>query len=335
MNDSFESEDFFEEEIDSSNGTIKTRPDGSQKLVISLLAAIILLVSALAYLQYFNKSSEVLPVVEAIAEGTGSTLLKDPLGIATYKDKFYVTDASNARVLVFLDDGSPLYDFSGGSLHDKPKLMLKYPNSIAVNSEGKVYIADIETGKIIEFSESGRALESFPLIKDRKQKIKPLALTFDDRDRFYVAEANTGSIYIFNKEGELSNVIGKGELKFPNGIAVSKDGDIYVSDSNAQQVLIFSESGALKKRFARGEDKRSFLPRGMAFTNKGNLLVADTLSSEIVEFDKDGKEISSWGKPGVEDDELTFPNGIAYANGKLFIVDRGNNRVLMVRNFPK
>ena len=314
---------------------MKSHLNGSRKLVIALLVAIILLVSSIAYLQYFYKTSENKPVVEAIAEGTGSTFLKDPLGIATYKDKFYVTDASNARVLVFLDDGSPLYDFSGGTLHDKPKLMLKYPNSIAINSEGKVFVADIETGRIIEFSESGRALRDFELIKDRKQKIKPLALAFDKKDRFYVAEANTGSIYIYNQTGELSSVIGKGELNFPNGIAVAKDGDIYVSDSNAQQVLIFSNSGTLKKRFSRGEDKRSFLPRGMAFASNGNLLVVDTLSSEVVEFDKDGKELSSWGRPGVEDDELTFPNGIAYANGKLFIVDRGNNRVLMVRNFPK
>ncbi len=335
MSDFFESEDLFEEEIEKDSGIIKPHPTGGRKLVVALLVAVILLVSAIAYLQYFYKVTEEQPVVEAIAKGTGSTFLKDPLGIATYKDKFYVTDASNKRVLVFLDDGSPLYDFSGGSLHDKPNLKLKYPNSIAVNSEGKVFVADIETGMIIEFSESGRVLDSFQLIKDRKQKIKPLALAFDDRDRFYVAEAITGSVYVFNKEGELSNVIGRGELKFPNGIAVSDTGDIYVSDSNAQQILIFSDSGTLKKRFNRGEDKRSFLPRGMTFTDRGNLLVADTLSSEIVEFDEDGKELSSWGKPGVEDDELTFPNGIAYANGKLFIVDRGNNRVLMVRNFPK
>lgn len=296
----------------------------------------ILLVSAIAYLQFYYKTDSEKPVVEAIARGTGATFLKDPLAVAVYNDKFYVTDATNGRILVFLDDGAPLYDFSGGTLHDPPKLKLKYPNSIAINSRGEVYVADIEAGQIVVFSESGRALRRFELLENRKIKIKPLAIAFDESNNFYVAEANTRSVYIYDAKGALSRVIGGGKFNYPNGVAVHRNGDIYVSDSNAQQILVFSGSGVLKQTIDRGSDKKAFLPRGLAFSRKGNLLVADTLNSEIVEFNAGGNEIASWGKPGVEDDELTFPNGIAYSSkGKLFIVDRGNNRVLMVRNFPK
>jgi hypothetical protein len=47
-----------------------------------------------------------------------------------------------------------------------------------------------------------------------------------------------------------------------------------------------------------------------------------------VKFNKDGKFIKSWGKPGSAPGEFNAPHGIAFdSKGRLFVADRANNRL--------
>lgn len=58
-------------------------------------------------------------------------------------------------------------------------------------------------------------------------------------------------------------------------------------------------------------------------------------NSRILKFSKDGKLLTTWGKKGSGPGELDRPHALAMdSKGRLFVGDRGNNRVLILdRNF--
>jgi hypothetical protein len=65
----------------------------------------------------------------------------------------------------------------------------------------------------------------------------------------------------------------------------------------------------------------------------GDILVAEghndgTMSHRIVRFDRSGKYLSAFGKRGSGPGEFMQPHGLALdSQGRLFVGDRGNNRV--------
>lgn len=327
-----ETEFDFEEELTKPD---YRRPWPIPPVLIILLSILVLVTGLFFYLRWLRQPI-VAPKsqVTRVIRGTGSTLLKSPLDVALYNGKFYVTDAENRRVVVFSENGEPLFDFRGGKAHDVKGSSLVYPAGIAVNSRGDVYVADSTGGKIVVFNETGRALRLLKLPKQKKMVLKPLALDIDGRDNIFISEAVTGYIYQYDFEEKLIRKIGNGRLAFANGIAVDDNGDIYVADSNHQQIVVFNQYGKRLRIIKGQKGDDSFLPRGLDFDKLGNLIVADTLGSRIIELNKMGHLISTWGGPGNGREQFNFPNGIAYGRGFLYVVDRGNNRVTIWHHLP-
>lgn len=304
-------------------------------VVIGLTAILLVLAGVLAY-RYFTREPArrgASPVTKVVG-GTRSTLLKDPLAIALYNGKFYVTDAGHSRVVVFLENGEPLFSFRGGGPHDLRGSRLVYPNGIGVNSRGEVYVADSGSGEVVVFSESGRALRLLKLPGRGKAVLRPLAVHVDDADSVFINEASSGNLYQLNRNERVVQTVGGGKLSYANGIATAKNGDIYVADSNKQRLVVFDQFGKLLRYLGQGEQNQSFLPRGLAFDKRGDLLVADTLGSRIVELNDMGHLMEHWGSPGSGREQLSFPNGLAYERGLLYVVDRGNNRVVIWQHLP-
>lgn len=305
-------------------------------VVVAGLTAIFLVLAALLAYGYFKP--ETLPPglsqVTRVVGGTRSTLLKDPLGIALYNGKFYVTDAGHGRVVVFLENGEPLFSFKGGGPHGLRGSRLVYPNGIAVNSRGEVYVADSGSGKVVVFGESGRVLRFLKLPGRDKAVLRPLAVHIDDADSVFVSEATSGNVYQFNRNERVVQAIGGGKLSYANGITTAQNGEIYVADSNKQRVVVFDQFGKLSRYLGPAEKGQSFLPRGLAFDKGRDLLVADTLGSRVVELNDMGHQLEHWGSKGSGREQFIYPNGLAYSRGLLYVVDRGNNRVVIWQHLP-
>jgi DNA-binding beta-propeller fold protein YncE len=88
-------------------------------------------------------------------------------------------------------------------------------------------------------------------------------------------------------------------------------------------------------------DLEFFFPHGIAATPDGTVYVSDTDSSRVVQVDRKGKITLFAGQPDLHsfkgdggpttDALLHGPTGLAVdADGNLYIVDHGNNRVRMV-----
>jgi sugar lactone lactonase YvrE len=171
------------------------------------------------------------------------------------------------------------------------------------------------------------------------------------------------TILKFDETGKLVKSFGGGMLVFPHGIWVGKDGNIWVTDgqdngtpagrgsgarpgpgagaTKGHQVFKFSPDGKLLMTLGKaggGVDNEYFYqPNDVIEAPNGDIFVCEGHSSQatsnarIFKFDKTGKLIKIFGKFGKGPGEFDQPHALAFdSKGRLFIGDRGNNRVVVV-----
>jgi len=162
------------------------------------------------------------------------------------------------------------------------------------------------------------------------------------------------SVYLFDATGAVVKSFGAGLILSPHGIDVDREGNVWVTDCactlgrSAQpanppaghQIFKFSPDGKLlmtlgKAGGAGAIDSGFFYqPNDVLVAPNGDIYVAEGHSSSpgsvarVLKFSKDGKLIASWGKFGSGPDELDQPHALAMdSRGRLFVGDRGNNRI--------
>jgi DNA-binding beta-propeller fold protein YncE len=157
----------------------------------------------------------------------------------------------------------------------------------------------------------------------------------------------------FDPSGRLLKSFGEGMFVWPHGLFVDRDGNVWVTDGQGregkgQQVIKFSPDGKILMTLGkpgvgvRGTDTFN-QPNDVVLAPNGEIFVADghdtpansadsklggNVDPRIVKFTKDGKFIKAWGKSGKGPGEFDGLHGLALdSRGRLFVADRGNNRI--------
>jgi sugar lactone lactonase YvrE len=174
--------------------------------------------------------------------------------------------------------------------------------------------------------------------------------------------SNLPSIFKFDANGNMVKAFGEGMLNFPHGIHVDRDGNVWVTDGRdnrpgrgrgaaadappppqpaeiyGHQVFKFSPDGKLLMTLGTkggGRDSLYFWqPNDVLVAPNGNIFVAEghsssaTANARILKFDRTGKLLQSIGKFGTGPLEFDQPHALAMdSRGRLFVGDRGNNRI--------
>lgn len=156
------------------------------------------------------------------------------------------------------------------------------------------------------------------------------------------AGSDLPAILEFDASGNLLKSFGAGLFVFPHGFHVDRDGNVWVTDAQGRdgkghQVFKFSPDGKVLLTLGKpgvagaGNDELS-QPSDVVVAPSGEIFVADGHDAgsnmRIVKYTKDGKFLKSWGRPGSAPGEFNAPHGIAFdSKGRLFVADRGNNRL--------
>ena len=181
------------------------------------------------------------------------------------------------------------------------------------------------------------------------------------------ATSNLPSILKFDANGNLVKSFGEGLLISPHGIDVDRQGNVWVTDCactggrprprtaadsaaaaaapsqppgppKGHQVFKFSPDGRLLMTLGKAGGAKApeyfTQPNDVLVAPSGNIFVAEGHSSapgsvaRILKFSKDGTFIRAWGSFGKGEHELDQPHALAMdSRGRLFVGDRGNNRI--------
>jgi DNA-binding beta-propeller fold protein YncE len=164
----------------------------------------------------------------------------------------------------------------------------------------------------------------------------------DEHGNVWVFHRKDPPILEFDRFGKFVKSFGAGMFVQPHGLTVDRDGNIWVTDQSAkdgkgEQATKFSAEGmvlmTLGKAGIAGSGTDTFNgPCDVAVAANGDIFVADGHGGEtnarVVKFSKDGKFIKAWGKKGAGPGEFDTLHRLAMdSKGRLFVADRGNNRI--------
>ena len=172
------------------------------------------------------------------------------------------------------------------------------------------------------------------------------------------AESTLPAVYKFDANGKLVTSFGAGMFVSPHGIFVDREGNVWVTDcactggggrggardtsaprpTKGHQVFKFDHTGKLLLTLGKpggGSGAEYFTqPNDVLVAPNGEIFVAEGHSSapgstaRILKFSKDGKLLKTWGTFGHGPDDLDQPHALAMdSRGRLFVGDRGNNRI--------
>jgi hypothetical protein len=199
------------------------------------------------------------------ADGTGADAsFNNPRDVAVdNRGNVYVADNGNHRIrkitplglVTTLGAGSRHFVDDTGA-HD----YFEYPNGVAVDSRGNVYVADTNRHKIrkitpagdfISLAGSGAASSDDASGADASFN-SPFGIAVDNHDNVYVSDTYNHKIRKISPEGVVMTLAGNGDsgsvdgagadasFSFPGGIAVDSRGHLYVADIDNSNIRLLT-----------------------------------------------------------------------------------------------
>jgi imidazolonepropionase-like amidohydrolase/sugar lactone lactonase YvrE len=168
--------------------------------------------------------------------GNGADTFNGPTDVLITKTgDVFVTDGQfNSRVVHFTGDGTYVREF--GTAGSGPG-QFKVPHAIAIDSGGRLFIADRDNSRIAIFDQRGTFLEEWTAFG------QPSGLFIDAKDRLYVAAigARSGLITGSARTGQPDGFIAipAKELNGPHLVTVDSRGQVYVADLLASELHKF------------------------------------------------------------------------------------------------
>ena len=244
------------------------------------------------------------------------------------KKRLYVADTGNNRLVSFDPDFNFISEFDAGG-------ELKYPMSSVRNSKEQFFvIGGAEKNGLFVIDISKKVFKQFD-IRDapaRENPILPGKLAIDKNDNLYITDKANGRILVVDSNGRhLKEIKLENKLVDFSDIRVDADGNIYSLSTLERKIYIFNNKGVLISSFGKmGNKVNEFeFPVSIAISPNGFIYVLDQHKGSILTFKKDGVFQPSfsnykWKNQG----ELYEPYYIfADMGNKVYIVDRGNNRI--------
>ena len=156
------------------------------------------------------------------------SFLISPTDIASNK-RFYVVENGNHRIQILnFDLSTSIFSFGEKG---SGKGCLGYPNSVACDSTGNVYVTDSKNHRIQVFTAMGEFLRMFGSYGQGRGELgSPVSVAIDTSDMVYVSE-------LYNHR--VSVAFGAGKFVKPCGLAVDDCGVVYVCDNGNERVQMF------------------------------------------------------------------------------------------------
>jgi sugar lactone lactonase YvrE len=244
-----------------------------------------------------------------------AALLKYPAGIAVdAQGNLFIADTQNHRIrkvdpagIITTVAGVGTPGFSGDG-QDATSAQLRYPQDVAVDGAGNLFIADAANASIRKVTPSG--------VIGTIAGIGSQARDFAGGD---------GGPAIF------------AQLRYPTSVAVDAEGNVFFAEFYLGRIRKVTPGGIITTVVL---DTELGNPWGVSVDGAGNLLIADSGNNRIRKMTHDGiiTTVAGVGTPGFSGDfgpaaaaQLDWPTSVVSGlDGNLFIADSVNHRIRKV-----
>ena len=304
-----------------------------------------------------------------IGDGKAATTaaLNTPQAVAFDKlGNLYVADMQNHRIRK-VDASGKISTFAGNGISGNSgdggpaqNASLYFPDGVATDANGNVFIADAGNQVIRKVNSSGTISTFAP------DQAGASLMTIDSAGNLYVAETPDCKISKFAPDGTSTVVAGlqgqcgfnadgvpatEAQLNYPYGVALDSKGNLYIGDSSNNRVRMVDTMGIIHTITGNGTCGFSgdggpgvsamlCSPSGVAVDANGNLYVADWSNNRVRRVDIGGTigTIAGTGSSLYNGDGLParqtniLPFSVAVSpSGKVYVVDYANNRVRKIQ----
>lgn len=167
----------------------------------------------------------------------------------------------------------------------------------------------------------------------------PRSLAIGPRDELAALDT-AGRVLIYSDAGTLLRQwkmldvsVGK-----PEGLVVLRDGRVVVCDTHYHRIVVFDPSGVILKTWGqKGEGRSEFIyPVGICADSQENLYICEYGGHDRVQkFTPDGRWLAEFGSFGIGPEQFQRPSGLVWREGRIYVADGINNRVLIFTDTGK
>lgn len=218
------------------------------------------------------------------------------------------------------------------------------PTGVSVSPDGRVFVADTHYFRVMVYDAGGQELMRFgELGRGPGQFIYVTDVAFGPHGRLYVSEyGGNDRVQVFDASGkylfEFASFGAHGRLNRPQALAFTADhAELYIADACNHRIVVVAPDGRFLREFGmagRGAGQLTY-PYGLVVLGDGSVLVAEFGNNRLQRFDPHGTPLGIYGSIGREPGQLQYPWGLAATRDRIFVLDSGNNRVQVIRNFSQ
>ena len=170
------------------------------------------------------------------------------------------------------------------------------PRDVAMDAEGRVYVADTGNHRVQIFDGEGQLLQVWS--GGSMAFVEPLAIATDSGGDVLVLDSYTNWVQRFDAEGRYLGRFGGPQVGFFHAreLAIDSQDNVYVADTGFYRIIKYSPDGIQLEVFgAQGRGEGQLVdPVGLAIDTNGDIYVADVGNQRIQRLDALGHYLDSW-----------------------------------------
>jgi len=188
---------------------------------------------------------------------------------------------------------------------------------VAIDSDGNLWTADYQDGRVQQFDPSGKFLQLIQVPPDKNDNTLIEGLAADLKGNLYVTRGGDILKYSIADGSLVKTFPGKFPSTRYQALAVDAQNNLYAIHSTASDnaVIKLNPDG---KQLARWDDivtkvnkKDAAMDLGIAVDGLGNIYIASSFGNQVYSYDSQGQFIDRFGQEGNEPGQLSFPKDIA------------------------
>ena len=200
-----------------------------------------------------------------------------------------------------------------------------YPDGVAVDAAGNLYVSDRLNNCIYKYNSNGKRILKFGQYSNSSGPDSfnnPGEMAIDKSGNLYIANFGFQNIYVHNSAGVRINswdIRSTTSFETINGLAFDSQNNLYVLCGISRSVKKYTSSGTLLATWGtQGSGNGQFnTPVDLIIDSLDNVYVLDNANSNIQKFSSSGNYITQWGTFGTNNGQFWYPQN--------FYIDRSGN----------